>query len=45
MGVKHQKLQAEPAFEYKLNQCSNVNDVRKLIAENEEKKAELVKVM
>ena len=45
MGVKRQKLQAEPAFEYKLSQCSNVNDEMKLIAENEEKNAELVKVI
>ena len=39
----HQKLHAEPEFQYNLSQCSNLNDVRKLIAENEEKNAELVK--
>ena len=43
MGVMYQKLHAEPEFEYKLSQCSNLSDVRKLIAENEEKNAELVK--
>ena len=39
----YQKLHAEPEFEYKLSQCSNLSNVRKLIAENEEKNAELVK--
>ena len=30
-------------IEHKLSQCSNLGDVRKVIAQNEEKNAELVK--
>ena len=43
MGVMRQKLHAEPDFEHKLSQFSNLSYARKLIAENEEKNAELVK--
>ena len=43
MGVMHHKLHHEPDIEHKLSQCSNLSDVRKLIAENEEKNTELVK--
>ena len=43
MTVIRQTLHAEPGVEHKLSQCSNLTDLRKLIAENEEKNSELVK--
>ena len=42
MGVMRQKLHADPEFEHKLSQCSNLSGMRKFISENEEKNAELV---
>ena len=42
-GVMLHKLHHEPDIKHKLSQCSNLSDVMKLIAENEEKNAELVK--
>ena len=43
MGVMCQKLIAEQEFEHKLSQCSYLSNVRKLIAENVEENAELLK--
>ena len=43
MRVMRQKLHAESECEHTLCQCSNLSDVRKLRAWNQEKNAELVK--
>ena len=34
VGVMCKAVYQDPVFEYKLNKCSNLNDVRRLLAEN-----------